>query len=390
MYEFNYRVEKKRTYCRPSDWRLITMILMNDFTAESPSLRRAMLDAVSRVIDSGWYILGQEGLSFEAKWAAACGVAHGVGVANGLDAIEVGLRSIGIGPGDEVITTPMSAFATALAVHRAGATIVLADVDPHTALLSRHSVVRCVTAKTKAVVLVHLYGQLRDMPEWQQLCEEHGIALIEDCAQAHFAAIGGKSAGSFGALGAYSFYPTKNLGALGDAGMLVTNDKALAVRAAVLRNYGQSERYQHPVLGMNSRLDEIQSALLMVRLNWLKEFTDRRRVIAAKYRSSLTNPAVRSLAPPTSQEAHANHLFVVNSLQRDALQSHLSNLQIQALIHYPIPVHHQAPFIHLRRDPAGLANSEAHANTCLSLPCHPQLSDDDVGRVIAAVNSFTP
>jgi dTDP-4-amino-4,6-dideoxygalactose transaminase len=366
------------------------MILMNDFTAEPPSLRRAMLDAVSRVIDSGWYILGREGLSFEATWAAACGVAHGVGVANGLDALEIGLRSMGIGPGDEVITTPTSAVATVLAIHRAGAIPVFADVEPHTALLSRESVVRCITEKTKAVVLVHLYGQLRDMPEWQQLCEKHGIALIEDCAQAHLAVSGEKFAGSFGVLGAYSFYPTKNLGALGDAGMIITNDEVLAMRAGIIRNYGQSERYHHPVLGMNSRLDEIQSALLMVRLKWLKEFTERRKVIADKYRSSMTNQAVQKMAQPTAREAHANHLFVVTSPQRDALQMHLSNLRIQALIHYPIPIHHQAPFNNLRRDPAGLANSETHAKTCLSLPCHPQLSDDDAGQVIAAVNSFNP
>ena len=238
------------------------MILMNDFKAEPEALRRDMAVAVERVLASGWYILGKEVESFERQWAQACGVAHGVGMGNGLDAIEVALRALDIGPGDEVITTPMTAFATVLAVLRAGATPVLADIDPQTALLAPESVRRVLSARTRAVLLVHLYGQLRGMEEWGRLCGERGIALIEDCAQAHFARWRGRSAGAFGRAGAYSFYPTKNLGALGDAGMLVTNDPALAARAACLRNYGQSERYHHPELGLNSRLDELHAAIL--------------------------------------------------------------------------------------------------------------------------------
>ena len=170
------------------------MILMNDFKAEPPELRQQMLAAASRVLDSGWYILGSEGAAFEAEWAKACGVRHGVGVANGMDAIEIGLRALGIGEGDEVVKTPMTAFATVLAIHRAGATPVLADIDPETALLSRESAARCIGPRTRAVVLVHLYGQVRDMPEWQQFCRERRIALIEDCAQAHLAAQGGRVA----------------------------------------------------------------------------------------------------------------------------------------------------------------------------------------------------
>src|SRR5450759_920230 len=211
------------------------MILMNDFKAEPAELREAMLGAARRVLESGWYVLGNEASAFEEQWAAACGVAHGVGVGNGLDAIEIALRALDIGPGDEVITTPMTAFATVLAILRAGATPVLADIDPQTALLSIASAERCVSPRTRAVVLVHLYGQVRSMDAWSAFCTRHGIALVEDCAQAHLAAWQGEVAGSFGVAGAYSFYPTKNLGAPGDAGMLVTEDEALAQRASCLR-----------------------------------------------------------------------------------------------------------------------------------------------------------
>lgn len=185
------------------------MILMNDFRAEPPALTEAMLAATQRVLASGWYVLGKECEAFERRWAVVCGLAHGVGVGNGMDAIEVALRALDIGAGDEVITTPMTAFATVLAVLRAGATPVLADIEPESALLSMASVRRCLSPRTKAVLLVHLYGQLRDMPAWQLLCRDAGIALIEDCAQAHYAMLGGKAAGSFGAAGAFSFYPPR-------------------------------------------------------------------------------------------------------------------------------------------------------------------------------------
>ena len=221
------------------------MILLNDFKAEPQPLRDAMLAAVSRVFESGWYVLGKEVEAFELEWAAVCGVSRAVGVANGTDAIELAIRSLDIGPGDEVITTPMSAFATVLAIIRAGATPVLADIEAETALLSIDSARRCLSPKTRAVVLVHLYGQVRDTLAWQQFCAQHGIALVEDCAQAHLATLQGKMAGSFGRVGAYSFYPTKNLGAPGDAGALVTDDPHLAERARRLRNYGQRVRYHH-------------------------------------------------------------------------------------------------------------------------------------------------
>ena len=361
---------------------------MNAFKAEPAELREAMLGAARRVLESGWYVLGNEVTAFEKQWAQACGVEHGVGVGNGMDAIEIALRSLDIGPGDEVITTPMTAFAAVLAILRAGATPVLADIDPASALLSLESAQRCLSPKTKAVVLVHLYGQVRGMSAWTAFCETAGIHLIEDCAQAHLATWQGKVAGSFGAAGAYSFYPTKNLGAPGDAGMLVTHTASLAERAARLRNYGQSVRYHHLELGMNSRLDEMQAAMLTERLKWLQPFTEHRRHIAAAYRAGIANPIVRQLAAPDEPAAHVYHLYVVTCPQRDALQTHLQTQGVQALIHYPVPVHEQVPCQTLQRDPQGLKASENHAAQCLSLPCQPQMTEADIARVIAAVNSF--
>lgn len=364
------------------------MILMNDFKAEPRELHEQMLAATRRVLESGWYVLGTECKTFEQAWAARCGVAHGVGVANGMDAIEIALRCLDIGPGDEVITTPMTAFATVLAVLRVGASPVLADIDPTTGLLDPASVKRCLSSKTRALLLVHLYGQVRNMAVWQGICRDAGIELIEDCAQAHLATLGGVVAGGFGRVAAYSFYPTKNLGAVGDGGMLVTDDAAIAERSRVIRNYGQSERYHHPIAGLNSRLDEVHAAMLSVKLPWLEGFTQRRRAVAAAYLAGIRNEHVTLLAPPVENSAHVWHLFVVTSEKRDALAAHLQTRNVQALKHYPVPMHEQPPCAGVRRDPEGLRASERHARTCLSLPCHPQISDGDVATVIDAVNSF--
>ncbi|MDA8602530.1 DegT/DnrJ/EryC1/StrS family aminotransferase [Gammaproteobacteria bacterium] len=361
---------------------------MNDFKAESPELKEQMLDAVARVIDSGWYVLGKEVEAFEHQWAKVCGVSCAIGTGNGMDAIEIALRSLDIGPGDEVITTPMTAFATVLAIIRAGAIPVLADIDVDTALLSRDSVSRCISSKTKAVVLVHLYGQVRDMNEWVQFCEWQHIHLLEDCAQSHLATWQERVAGNFGKVGAYSFYPTKNLGALGDGGALVTNDCELAERAKQLRNYGQRERYLHPKIGLNSRLDEIHAAMLQVRIKSLSEYTLRRQAIAYQYSHGIDHDRVNLLAAPQETAAHVYHLYVINCEQRDALQKHLESCEIQTLCHYPVPIHHQESCKNIRRDPEGLPRSEWHAKTCLTLPCHPQMSDEDVKLVLDAIDHF--
>lgn len=364
------------------------MILMNDFKAEPEELIRCQLRAAERVLRSGWYILGKEVQAFEEAWASRCGAAHAVGVANGMDAIEIGMRALDIGAGDEVITTPMTAFATVLAIFRVGATPVLADIDAGTGLLDLESVRRCLSPRTKAILLVHLYGQMPDMGLWSAFCRDNGILLLEDCAQAHLAQWDGKPAGSHGSFGAYSFYPTKNLGAPGDAGALVTQNAELAQRARVIRNYGQSVRYHHPEVGLNSRLDELQAAILAERMQWLDAFTARRREIAQAYYAAIANPKVRLLARPLQAGSHIHHLFVVLCDERDRLGEHLARAGVANLSHYPIPVHHQPPCADVRLDPVGLARAERHAASCLSIPCHPQMSPADVSQVIEAVNAF--
>lgn len=364
------------------------MIFMNDFKAEPQILRDAMMEGVQRVINSGWYVLGSEVQKFEAEWARICGTTNAIGVGNGMDAIEIILRGLEIGPGDEVITTPMTAFASVLAIYRAGATPVLADIDPTTALMSIESARRCISGRTKAILLVHLYGQLCNIDLWQKFCDEYGISLVEDCAQAHLASIDEKCAGSFGVAAAFSFYPTKNLGAPGDAGIIVTGNSKLAEKAMRLRNYGQSIRYYHTDLGLNSRLDEIHAAILNERLKWLNDFKERRQFIAEKFRAGISNSEINLLAKPKSKASHVYHLFVLTCAYRRELQEHLENEGVQTLIHYPVPIHRQKPCLSIERDPLGLSASEKHSNDCLSLPCHPQMTDEDVKIIINAVNSF--
>jgi dTDP-4-amino-4,6-dideoxygalactose transaminase len=364
------------------------MIAINDFKREPEALLEEELAAVRRVLESGWYILGPEVRSFEKKWAAYVGVPYAVGVGNGLDAIDIGFRALGIGSGAEVVTTAMSAFATVLGVMRAGATPVLADIDGETALMDPESARRCVTPRTRAIMPVHLYGQVRNLADWAALCADLGVALVEDCAQAHGAVEGGRAAGGLGEWGAYSFYPTKNLGALGDAGALTTNRADIAEAATSLRNYGQSDRYHHPLVGLNSRLDELHAALLTVRLDYLQSFISRRQDVAEAYHAGIANPQVRVLAPPTERSAHVYHLFVVCCNVRDRLQAHLASRGVQTLMHYPVPIHKQPPCREIGRDGDGLSRAERHAAECLSLPCHPQMSDEEVAAVISAINEF--
>ena len=364
------------------------MIQMNAFTAEPADLLRAELEAVARVASSGWFILGKEVQSFETGWARFCGAPFCVGVGNGMEAIEIGLRAMDIGAGDEVITTPTTAIATILAIVHAGATPVLADIHPDTALLDIASVERAITPRTRAVLLVHLYGQIDDMDRWRELCRVKGLHLLEDCAQSHGAIWKGWMAGTFGVFSAFSFYPTKNLGAKGDAGALTTGSAALAEKARTLRNYGTRTRYEHPEVGLNSRLDEMQAAILRVRLDWLDRFNDRRRAVANRYYAEIRNPRIRSMAAPAASESHVHHLFVARCAERDRLARTLRDNGIETLVHYPIAAHRQESLTGIRCDPRGLPHAERHADECLSIPCHPQLTDDDVSAVVACLNAF--
>jgi dTDP-4-amino-4,6-dideoxygalactose transaminase len=291
-----------------------------------------------------------------------------------------------VGPGDEVITTPVTAYATTLAIQRCGAVPVFADIEPSTGCLSADSVATCISASTRAVLPVHLYGRAADLDGLATVCDSHGLALIEDCAQAHGAQHRGRPVGSVGRCAAWSFYPTKNLGAIGDAGALTTADAELARTARCLRNYGQSDRYHHDRAGLNSRLDELQAAILRVRLPWLKAWTDRRREVATRYRQGIDHPLLQPLAEPNDPASHVHHLNVLRTPQREWVQAQLAERGVMTLVHYPLPSTEQKALTDHRIAPGGIPHALEHCRTCFSLPIHPFLSDSEVERVIEACN----
>lgn len=346
----------------------------------------AIRGAIDRVIDRGWFILGPELTAFEEEFAEASGARVAVGVGTGTDAIALALRALGIGPGDEVITSPLSAAFSALAIAMAGATPVFADIDASRLTLDPNAAAAAVTSRTAAILPVHLYGQPADMPAFAALANRHSLALVEDACQAHLATSAAQPVGTFGAAGAFSFYPTKNLGALGDAGAAITNDVALADRIRRLRNGGQAARYDHKTFGVNSRLDEMQAAILRTRLRALREWTARRRELAARYRHGLAGASV--VVPAEHDHGHVYHLFPVLVSDRPAFQRHMADAGIGTLVHYPIALPDQEAF---RSSPASdcpIARRVA-AEVC-SLPLHPFLSDVDADLVIAAARGWTP
>ena len=347
--------------------------------------RAAVEEAIKRVIDSGWFILGPEVERFEEAFAEASGTTHAVGVGTGTDAITLTLRALDIGPGDEVITAPLSAAYSALAVMMAGARPVFADIDPERLTLDPAAAAAAVTSRTRALLPVHLYGQPADMTPLMALADRHHLALVEDCAQAHLATSEGRPVGTLGVAGAFSFYPTKNLGALGDGGAVVTGDGALAARIKRLRNGGQTTRYRHLEAGANSRLDEMQAAILRARLANLGGWTTRRREIAAAYRAGLSARGVT--VPPEFDAGHVYHLFPVLTTERDAVQAHLSARGVETFIHYPVPIPRQPALAHT--DPRQCAVTERICTEVLSLPMYPALADADVAAVVQAMNSFT-
>jgi dTDP-4-amino-4,6-dideoxygalactose transaminase len=347
--------------------------------ADSAAVRRA----VDRVIARGWFVLGPELEAFEREFAAACGGTDAVGVGTGTDALAIALRGLGIGPGDEVITTPLSAAYSALAIMMAGARPVFADIDPERLTLDPQAAAAAVTPRTAAILPVHLYGQPADMPAIAALAARHNLAIVEDCCQAHLATCAGKPVGSFGAAAAFSFYPTKNLGALGDGGAITTNDASLAARARRLRNGGQTDRYHHGEFGVNSRLDEMQAAILRARLPLLPQWTATRRELAQRYRASLQHSGIA--IPPLYDDGHVYHLFPVRSQARDALQATLHAAGIETLIHYPVPIPEQPALASER--PAKCPVAARVCAEILSLPLYPSLSPDAVDRVAAALTA---
>ncbi|HLF16193.1 MAG TPA: DegT/DnrJ/EryC1/StrS family aminotransferase [Candidatus Thermoplasmatota archaeon] len=344
--------------------------------------------AVKRVMASGKYVLGPEVEAFEREFAVLAGTRHCIGVGNGLDALHLILRAYGIGPGDEVIVPANTYIATWLAVSHAGARPVPVDPDPATHDLDPRRAAQAITARTKAILPVHLYGQPADMGPLREVAERRGLRVIEDAAQAHGALYRGRPAGSLGDAAGWSFYPSKNLGACGDGGAVTTDDPELAERIRRLRSYGSPTRYEHPVKGYNSRLDELQAAILRAKLPLLDLWNRRRQQVAEAYLAGLAG--VRGLGLPrvTPRTSHAWHLFVITHPRRDELQRHLGSQGVETLIHYPVPPHLQGAYRDLGVPQGSLPVAEALAATCLSLPMGPHLRETEVQDVVAAVRSF--
>ncbi len=347
------------------------------------------LDAASRrVMASGWFVLGPEVEAFESEFAAYCGTRHCVGVGNGLEAMELVLRAWGIGAGDEVMVPSNTYIATWLAVSAVGATPVPVEPDPRTHNIDANLIEAAITPRTRALLPVHLYGQPADMDAIMALAARHDLRVMEDVAQAQGARYKGRVTGSLAHAGAFSFFPTKNLGAMGDAGAVTTDDAALAERLRVLRNYGSRQKYVNLEKGVNSRLDELQAALLRVKLPYLDRWNERRKTLAAQYRAALVDTAAIGLPHVPQWADPAWHLFVITSDRREALTKALDAAGIGWLIHYPIPPHLQAAYAELGRGKGSFPLAERLAETVLSLPLGPHMPTEAVDQVVQVVAQF--
>lgn len=365
------------------------MINFLDLKTINSQYQQELKEACARVIDSGWYIMGNELSQFEKEFSVYCGSKHAIGVANGLDALILVLRAwkeLGkLKAGDEVIVQANTYIASVLAITENDLVPILVEPNTDTYNLDPKSVRAAITPKTKAILPVHLYGQLSPMPELMTIAKEHGLLVLEDCAQAHGAEVHGRRAGNWGDAAGFSFYPGKNLGALGDAGAVTTNDDELAQTLKALRNYGSHKKYENLYQGVNSRLDEIQAAMLRVKLRHLTAETARRQQIAKHYSRNISNPLI--ILPQIEEEsANVWHLFVVRCEMREALQKHLSERGIQTLIHYPIPPHKQQAYNAYAN--ISLPFTEMLHQQVLSIPLDPTIDDEQVASIIAAMNEF--
>ena len=371
------------------------MIKFLDLKAINQQYRQGLIDAVTRVVDSGWYVLGQEVKAFEREFASYCGTQYCVGMANGLDALVLTLRAwkeLGkLNEGDEVIVPANTYIASVLAITENGLKPVLIEPDEHSYNVCPQKVRQAITPKTKAIVAVHLYGQLAPMKAIMDLAKEHDLLVLEDSAQAHGAVVDGKRAGNWGHASGFSFYPGKNLGALGDAGAVTTNDAELAQTVRALGNYGSHKKYENLHQGLNSRLDEMQAALLRVKLQHLDVDTLKRQQIAMAYAHGITNPLITlpipSAATVASLQNHVFHLFVVRVKARADFQAHLKAAGIETLIHYPIPPHQQQAYRDLQN--LSLPLTETIHQEVVSLPMGPTIDGAQVQDIIKACNAYT-
>ncbi len=363
------------------------MIPVTDPRASYFAYRTEIDLAVAAVLERGRYILGDETAALENEFAAFAGCRYGIGVGSGTEAVHIALRALGIGNGDEVITVSHTAVATVAAIEAAGAVPVLVDIEPDYFTIDPEGIQKAVTARTRAVIPVHLYGQPAALADIMAIAHARGLRVIEDCAQAHGASLLGKPVGSWGDLACFSFYPTKNLGAFGDGGMIVTNDVKLAAQCRLLREYGWAERYISSRPGFNSRLDEIQAAILRVKLAHLVDDNRRRRQHAAQYNTLLAGTGL--ITPKRRPDSeHVFHLYVIRSKARDRLREYLHRNGIGALIHYPVPVHRQPAYRNRLRCPDDMAETEKAAAEILSLPMYPELAGEDLQIVATTIKDF--
>ncbi len=363
------------------------MILCSNPKKQYISYKSEIDGAISRVLDSGWYILGNEVRSFEEKFASYIGAAHGIGVGSGTEALHLALVACSIESGDEVITVSHTAVATVAAIELACATPVLVDIDPDFYTIDPEKIESAITSHTKAIIPVHIYGHPADMDPILKIARKNRLYVIEDCAQAHGATYKGKRVGSIGDIACFSFYPTKNLGALGDGGMVVTNDANLAKKANLLREYGWAERYVSHFAGWNTRLDELQAAILRVKLKHLDEDNSKRVRIAELYSKELE---VYDIILPKQRKdsTHVYHLYVIRSERRDTLLTFLKEKgETGALIHYPVPIHRQPAYINLHGCDK-LPETEKITKEIISLPIYPELSESDIQTTIKTIREF--
>ena len=369
----------------------LTPVPLLDLQLQYRPLREPLLAAVTRVCDSQRCILGDEVVALERELADYLGVAHAVGMSSGTDALVAALMALGVGPGDEVVTSTFSFFASAGSVSRLGATPVFVDIDPHTYNVDVDGVARAITPRTKAIMPVHLYGQAADMARLVVLAQERGVPIVEDAAQAIGAREGGHAVGGFGRIGCFSFYPTKNLGAFGDGGLVTTNDPATAERLRLLRDHGQQPKYHHAIVGGNFRLDAIQAAVLRVKLPHLHGWTEGRRHNAARYRALFADAGLLDAVTLPGERPGVYHVynqFVVQVPRRDALRAFLASRGIGTEVYYPVPFHRQACFADLASSANRFPHADAAAARVLALPIFAELQDNQLRQVVQAIGDF--
>jgi aminotransferase EvaB len=359
-------------------------IPINDLKRHSDSISDELECAIERVISRGWYILGPEVEAFESEFAATCGVGHCVGVANGTDALELALRALDIGPGDQIATVANAGMYSTTAIKIVGAEPAYVDINPVSMTMDAAALAAALTSRVRAVIVTHLYGQMADMPKLLEAADQIGASVVEDCAQAHGAVLDGRPAGSWGDIGCFSFYPTKNLGALGDGGAIVTADETLAKQVRLLRQYGWTSKYR-PSLpgGRNSRLDELQAAILRAKLPYLEEWNERRREIARIYTDAFQ--PLDLVAPTNFGRDYVAHLYVVRTSHRDRLKTELAEREIRTDTHYPIPDYQQPSIRGSGSALWSLPTTEQCCREVLTLPCFPEMTDAEIERVVDAV-----